>query len=44
LKRVFEDNIKKPLSKKILFDNLNNTVIDIAYSGESYEFTVATVQ
>ena len=44
LKRVFEDNIKKPLSKKILFDNLNNTVIDIAYLGESYEFTVATVQ
>ena len=44
LKRVFEDNIKKPLSKKILFDNLNNTVIDITYSGELYEFTVATVQ
>ena len=39
LKRVFEDNIKKPLSKKILFDNLNNTVIDISYTEEKYEFT-----
>ncbi len=39
LKRVFENNIKKPLSKKILFDNLTNTVIDISYTEEKYEFT-----
>ncbi|MDA8915696.1 ATP-dependent Clp protease ATP-binding subunit ClpA, partial [bacterium] len=39
LKRVFENNIKKPLSKKILFDNLSNTVIDISYTEEKYEFT-----
>ncbi len=39
LKRVFENNIKKPLSKKILFDNLTNTVIDISYTEDKYEFT-----
>ena len=44
LKRVFENNIKKPLSKKILFDNISNSVVNVRYEGETYEFTVATVQ
>jgi ATP-dependent Clp protease ATP-binding subunit ClpA len=44
LKRVFENSIKKPLSRKILFDNLTNTVINIAYIGETYEFNIETVQ
>jgi len=44
LKRVFENSIKKPLSRKILFDNLTNTVINISYKGETYEFDIATVQ
>ena len=44
LKRVFENSIKKPLSRKILFDNLTNTVINIHHTGETYEFDIATVQ
>ena len=44
LKRVFENSIKKPLSRKILFDNLTNTVIYIHHTGETYEFDIATVQ
>lgn len=43
LKRVFEDKIKKPLSKKILFDNVSNSVITITYANEIYGFTVETV-
>jgi ATP-dependent Clp protease ATP-binding subunit ClpA len=42
LKRVFEDSIKKPLSRKILFDNLTNTEINVAYTGDTYEFNIAT--
>ena len=42
LKRVFENSIKKPLSRKILFDNLTNTVINVAYTGDTYEFNIAT--
>ncbi len=39
LKRVFEEKIKKPLSKKILFEDLQNKNIEIAYS-EDFEFNV----
>jgi ATP-dependent Clp protease ATP-binding subunit ClpA len=42
LKRVFENSIKKPLSRKILFDNLTNTEINISYTGEAYEFNTNT--
>jgi ATP-dependent Clp protease ATP-binding subunit ClpA len=40
LKRVFEDNVKKPLSKKILFEDLTNTNIVIDVDGEEYKFVV----
>ena len=36
LKRVFEDSIKKQLSRKILFEDLQNTVITIDYNGSDY--------
>ena len=39
LKRVFEDKIKKPLSRKILFDNLSDTTITVLFDGEGYDFT-----
>ena len=39
LKRVFEDKIKKPLSKKILFENLSDTTITVMFDGETYDFT-----
>lgn len=38
LKRVFENEIKKPLSRKILFDNLSDVNITIDYDGEQYVF------
>lgn len=38
LKRVFDDRIKKPLSKKILFDNLRDCVVRIDYTHD-YEFS-----
>ena len=38
LKRVFEDKVKKPLSKKVLFEDLNNKNVIIDYNGE-YIFT-----
>ena len=34
LKRVFEEKIKKPLSRKILFDDLNDCIITIEYVAE----------
>jgi ATP-dependent Clp protease ATP-binding subunit ClpA len=44
LKRVFEEKIKKPLSKKILFDNLNSCTVEINYDKEtsSYNFSVGS--
>ena len=39
LKRVFEDKIKKPLSRKILFENLSDTTITVLFDGEGYDFT-----
>jgi len=36
LKRVFEEKVKKPLSRKILFDNLKNITITIDYRNGEY--------
>lgn len=38
LKRVFEEKIKKPLSKKVLFDNINLGVIKVDFDNE-FKFT-----
>ena len=38
LKRVFEDKVKKPLSKKILFDNMRDINITVDYENEEYIF------
>ena len=38
LKRVFEEEIKKPLSKKILFEDLKNITITIDYNEDNDEF------
>tara|TARA_B100000927_G_scaffold291106_1_gene291948 strand:+ start:2414 stop:4603 length:2190 start_codon:yes stop_codon:yes gene_type:complete len=40
LKRVFEDNVKKPLSKKILFEDITNTNIVVDIDNEEYKFVV----
>ena len=40
LKRVFEDNIKKPLSKKILFEDLSNVNISVDIQNDEYAFVV----
>lgn len=42
LKRVFENKIKKPLSKRILFDDLSRTVITVSHNGDDYVFEDAT--
>jgi len=39
LKRVFEDKIKKPLSKKILFEDLTQITITVDVSGEDFIFS-----
>ena len=41
LKRYFEDMIKKPLSKKILFEELTDTSIVITFNGNEFEFNKA---
>ena len=38
LKRVFEDKVKKPLSKKVLFEDLSDINISIDYANEEYTF------
>ena len=38
LKRVFENNIKKPLSKKILFEELKDTEISVDFIDNEYKF------
>ena len=38
LKRIFEEKIKKPLSKKILFENMRDHTVTIDYIGEDYTF------
>ena len=37
LKRVFENKIKKPLSKKILFEELSNSSLVIDYVDDEYK-------
>jgi ATP-dependent Clp protease ATP-binding subunit ClpA len=39
LKRLFEDVVKKPISKKILFDKIEEGVVLVDYI-EQFEFTV----
>ena len=38
LKRVFENEVKKPLSRKILFDKLVDCTITVDYDGNDYVF------
>jgi len=38
LKRTFEDKVKKPLSKKIVFENLQDVKIEIDYNDNVFEF------
>jgi ATP-dependent Clp protease ATP-binding subunit ClpA len=38
MKRLIADKIKKPLSKKIVFENLNNTKLIIAHDGNDFVF------
>ena len=38
LKRIFEEKVKKPLSKKILFENMQNHIVTMDYTGEDYTF------
>jgi ATP-dependent Clp protease ATP-binding subunit ClpA len=40
LKRVFEEKIKKPLSRKILFDNISNCVVTIDILDDEYAFII----
>jgi ATP-dependent Clp protease ATP-binding subunit ClpA len=40
LKRVFEDKVKKPLSKKILFENITNRDILIDIQDDEYTFVL----
>jgi ATP-dependent Clp protease ATP-binding subunit ClpA len=37
MKRIISEKIKKPLSKKIVFENLNGCVIQVAHNGTDYE-------
>ena len=40
LKRLFEEKIKKPLSKKILFEDIKDTTITVEYENEEYKFNL----
>ena len=40
LKRVFESKIKKPLSKKLLFEDINNKQVMITWNGSEFDFNV----
>ena len=40
LKRLFEEKIKKPLSKKILFDEMNSGVITVDCQEDEIVFVV----
>ena len=39
LKRIFEEKVKKPLSKKILFEGMQNHAVQIDYNGVDYNFS-----
>jgi ATP-dependent Clp protease ATP-binding subunit ClpA len=41
LKRVFENEIKKPLSKRILFEGLKDTKIIVTADEDGYNFAEA---
>jgi ATP-dependent Clp protease ATP-binding subunit ClpA len=38
LKRVFEEHVKKPLSRKVLFDNLEKCTVMVDYDNGEYVF------
>lgn len=38
MKRIIAEKIKKPLSKRIVFENLNNVTIRLVHNGNDYEF------
>lgn len=40
LKRVFENEIKKPLSRRIVFEELDNVMVTITHQEAGYEFHV----
>jgi len=40
LKRLFEHEIKKPLSKKILFENLKDCWVEIGYTDKDYMLSI----
>lgn len=40
LKRVFEDKVKKPLSKKILFESISDTNITVDIQNDEYTFVL----
>lgn len=37
MKRLIADKIKKPLSKRIVFENLNNCTLTVSHNGTDYE-------
>ena len=39
MKRLIADKVKKPLSKKIVFENLNGVKLRLIHTGNDYEFT-----
>lgn len=41
LKRVFEDQIKKPLSRKILFDKIADQTVQVDLQGDEYVFSTS---
>ncbi len=38
MKRIIAEKVKKPLSKRIVFENLSNTTIRLVHTGNDYEF------
>jgi ATP-dependent Clp protease ATP-binding subunit ClpA len=39
MKRIIAEKIKKPLSKRIVFENLSNTQINVRFDGIDYEIS-----
>ena len=39
MKRIIAEKIKKPLSKRIVFENLSNTQINVKFNGLDYEIS-----
>ena len=38
MKRIIADKVKKPLSKRIVFDNLSDTTVTLDFDGHDYQF------